>query len=219
LKVLIGIPSCLRDREREKYPRETWLKDCARFGVDYKFFLGGRQAEPILEDEVLLSVDDSYDSLIEKMKLVIQYALDNGYDYLFKCDVDTYCHIPRLMNSGFEKHKWSGFGVNYGGSGYWLNREAMQDVIAHSTPLGALETEDLWVHRVLQNNCKYEMVSDRRYHSLTNEGPAGSLPGKTRGNSHITVHWYMDGSRIIRAHERFSYFEQHHKNAETIKDE
>lgn len=212
MKILIGIPSCLRDRERQNYTR-IWLKDCERFGVDYKFFLGGRQKEPIAKDEIHSDrIDDNYDSLIEKVKWIIQYALDNGYEYLFKCDVDTFANVYRLIKkSGFEKYGWSGSGVSYGGTGYWLSRERMLELLARTTPLGALETEDVWVHRVLQNTCNHRMYSDTRYHSLTNVGPAS-------WNAIITVHQYMDGNKIIRANDRFKDFEKFETQARSITE-
>jgi hypothetical protein len=195
--VLLGILSCSRDRKWEQQARETWLKDCP---VDYRFFLGEGQNGVAAPDETILSVPDDYNHLVQKVRKMIEYALSGGYDYLFKCDLDTYCHIPRLLSSGFQNQEWSG--SVYGGAGYWLSRKAMFSVIQSPDETGS---EDLYVQQSLEAN-GFKIHSDERYHSKTSEGPANT-------NHLITTHWYSDnGKRCIRANERFNlvpkYYEQ-----------
>jgi hypothetical protein len=116
------------------------------FPVDYLFFLG-RVPEQLehgprpTTDQVFLDVADDYDSLPMKTLAMLAWAYARGYEYVFKCDDDTYCRVERLLASGFENHDYSGFqkmspyfgkpGVEFaqGGAGYWLSRRAISIVL------------------------------------------------------------------------------------------
>lgn len=117
--------------------RATWWKDVANHpGVTAKFFFGA--GDPAIEaDEVSLDVPDDYASLPLKTKAIAQYALDNGYDYLFKCDDDTAVYVEKLVAEILQfRPEWAGyFGGTMamsGGPGYILNRRAMKFVAAMS---------------------------------------------------------------------------------------
>lgn len=162
-KVLIAIPACFRyeygshacgiQREtdgRIAAQRETWLKDVKSFpNVDARYFYGnpnfGKFADGGLvpgSDEVFLNVPDDYEHLPEKMKEIYRWALDHGYDYVYKCDDDTFVYVDRLMRSGFDEVDQMGFsncthGLNScpycyitGGAGYTLSRKAMELILA-----------------------------------------------------------------------------------------
>jgi hypothetical protein len=182
--------------------------------VDYKFFLGS----PITEsDEVFLDVPDDL-NLIPKIRKTIEYAVLNNYDWVFKCDVDTYVCVPRLLKSGFEKHEFSGFGGPYGGSGYWMSRRAFLLLHENGEDIPTFECEDWWVPRNLKR-FGIEVFQDARYHSLTSEGP-------TPNNDIITVHWYSEHGavrngrtyeRIIRSQERLSLFNLYYVNSNSLK--
>ena len=206
MRVLIGILSCKYHRPQQQVVRYTWLKDISRFqNVSYKFFLGkelkGIVPEHDGSDEIVLDVPDNRRDLFKKTKGMIEYAVTHGYDYLFKCDVDTYCHILRLLSSGFERHDWIGYGEPFGGSGYWLSRKAMQALLANNSEWPTPEGEDSWVARNLKV-LGFEAHQDPRYHSLTNEGPEES-------NEIITVHWYRDDDRNVLAKERLGLLAQY----------
>lgn len=168
-KVLIAIPAChayeygeYKDKrighvdavsyERVRGVRETWAKYLPAFEryVSLKFFYGSPSSEPrqLFNDEVFLGVPDGYSSLPQKVKAIYQWALGKGYDYVFKCDDDTFLYLDRLMASGFEGHDYLGYCYpshgNYisGGTGYWLSRKAME-ILALSDPEGW--AEDKWV--------------------------------------------------------------------------
>ena len=211
MKILIAILSCKKDQQFHQQARETWLKDCS---VDYKFFLGRLS---FAHDEMGVDASDTYRHLGDKMKRVVEYAFEKEYDFLFKCDIDTYVHVPRLLKSGFEQHDFVGFNGNYGGSGYWISRKAMSILVNCSTirledrcRLG----DDGWVGYSLSKHGIFPF-QDRRYHSLTNEGP-------TPENDLITSHWYSDHSknpeRIVRSSERFSLIPVYHEQAKNIKE-
>lgn len=166
MKLLICIPTCERyegnetspnrnEAERRAACRETWLKDCP---VDYKFFYGAGHV-PTADDEVTLDVADGYDNLSNKFRAICKWALDNSYDFLFRVDTDAYVYADRLLKSGFEKHDYSGFTLDYpghlaharyaSGAGWTLSRKAMQ-VVADNEPDN--QADDLWTGRILFRN-------------------------------------------------------------------
>lgn len=106
MKTLIAIVSCHMLADRRKAIRETWLPLAQ--DVDVRFFLG--QGKTMLEskDEVLLDVDDSYRGLPSKTKAICKWALDNGYEFLWKCDDDVYLQPLRLLKSGYESLDYMG---------------------------------------------------------------------------------------------------------------
>jgi hypothetical protein len=174
MKVLIAILSCERDYWAHRLVRDTWLKNSS---VSYGFFVGEGCTVKEL-DEVKLQVSDG--DVTAKVRAIITFALTGGYDYLFKCDIDTYVCLSRLLKSGFEKHDWVG---TYGGSGYWLSRVAMlalQEGKDENTERP--HDEDWWVGDNLR---KFGFVShvDVRFNSATDEGPQID-------NDIITSHWY-----------------------------
>lgn len=106
---------------------ETWWRDLAnQHNVDGKFFTGKE-----------LGCDDSFVSLPEKNRRICQYALDNGYDRLFRCDDDTWCDVALMVRLALEHEDkdyagsdCGGFAI--GGAGIWLSRRAMQ-IVADGT--------------------------------------------------------------------------------------
>jgi hypothetical protein len=178
-KVLVAIPAChkyeyaefennLRAGKRDtkgrlKALRDTWLKDIKPFSsyVDYKVFFGRPASKTPKPDEVYLDVGDDYKSLSYKLQATCKYALDNGYDFLFKSDDDTWVYFDRLMRSGFECYDQLGW-TNcphrgdksqcrcfiVGGPGFWLSRKALQMVVNSTIDHYA---DDLWLGNVLRN--------------------------------------------------------------------
>lgn len=213
MKIFIAVISCERDKTHHEQARRTWLSNSE---VDYKFILG-RECHKQYDDELIVDAGDSLLDLIHKVRRVISYALENDYDYLFKCDIDTYVYIPRLLKSGFEQHEWSGYGEPYGGSGYWINRRIMKFILEKSTFLLGLESEDSYVARNLRSFGLIPFM-DPRYNSRTADGP-------TRDNEIITSHWYAEyGSvrdgrvydRIISSSERLGLFIKYYNEAKQI---
>lgn len=188
-KVLIAIPGCYQYEYgargagvkrntvgRIKAIRETWIKDIAPFAsyVDYKIFFGNatrnetkqgswkspaRAKAKVKDDEVFLDVPDDYEHLPHKMQAIYKWALANGYDYVYKCDDDTWVYVDRLMRSGFEEYDQLGYSncsdpnntcncYVTGGPGYWLSKRALTKVV--NTPVNHW-AEDCWVGSALKN--------------------------------------------------------------------
>lgn len=175
MRALIGILSCHRDNEQDAICQQTWLNQRLP-AADYRFFRGVPIGLPLPDSHVTLNVGDDYNSLPFKTQAMCRWALLKGYDYLFKCDNDTYVHIPRLMASGFERHAYSGWnwggtgGYCSGGAGYWLDRKCMgiigdAEITAdwrHPEHGGSMNGEDLQVGAILHRH-GIDPFDDPRY--------------------------------------------------------
>lgn len=116
--------------------RKTWLA-CPPPGVQYAFFIGGKQ--PHREQDVWeLAAPDTYHGLPEKVRAAFVRALSiPGWQWLFKCDDDTYCSLPRLLDfvDGLKPLpviiSWPGNWCDtaHGGAGYLLPRSMVQAVV------------------------------------------------------------------------------------------
>ena len=181
--------------DRVRGIRDSWLKDVTG---DYKFFYGqGSNREPLV-DEVFLPVPDDYHHSYEKIKAVIKYALDNGYDYLCKVDDDVYVYYDRLMANvptteyvgcgrGWDVESCKQFSTTFcPGFTYWLSRRAME-LLAQS-PAGCW-AEDRWVGEALLRK-GIRLTTDFRYHlckpTKTNQYISDGELGKP--NNYLTIH-------------------------------
>ena len=207
MQPIILILSCGRDRSYHQQVRNTWLKDSP---VDYKFLLGVDQYQS-QKDELITNVGDGYWQVAAKVKEGFRYTFDQEYSHVFKCDIDTYCHIPRLLISGFEQHDWIGNGMPYGGSGYWLSRHAISLLL--DKPTDRREGEDYWISRNLRE-IGFIPFQDDRYHSRTIDGPR-------QDNQIITSHWYSEinenGERFVKYKERLDLIPKYYEDAKEIK--
>jgi len=145
--------------EQTQAVRETWAKDIAPFGqhVTLKFFYGkpasGYPRQP-LADEVFLDVPDGYGALPLKTVGVCQYAVENDFQYVYKCDTDTAVYIDRLILEILEnRFDYAGYvhaNVCSGGPGYLLSRHAAK-IVATQGRNPDHWAEDVWVAKVLGN--------------------------------------------------------------------
>lgn len=175
MKTLIAIPSCHALRHYQSVLRETWVKDIPA-GVDCKFFLGSTPeahiihlpSNPYHTDEVYLDVPDDIDSLTKKVVAMIRWSLREGYEYLWKFDLDTLVRPSLLLNSGLEMHDWVGgqnsCGDNVifasGGSGYGLSKKAME--LVAGWPEKQTRAEDVHVAEAMIN-AGIALHSDSRF--------------------------------------------------------
>jgi hypothetical protein len=145
-RILIGICSCRGMRERRDAVRDTWMRRMpAR--IEGVFFVGDGPS-CTESDVVCLAVPDGYDSLSVKVHSFYRYALDRfAFDYLFKCDDDTYVHVERLKALarpaidfvGSREFESQGFAS--GGAGYLMSRSIVEHFI--SEPVAPRCDEDV----------------------------------------------------------------------------
>lgn len=158
-KILIGALSGTQHEMRRRRCRETWIADARRFGIECVFLMGGTEftATPILfDDMLLLPCPNSYPALPQRTRWFCKWALEQpNWEYLFKCDDDTYVCIERLAEYDTAGRDYIGGewtpGVSYasGGGGYLLSRRAAE-VVANR--LDQTEgAEDLLVGELLKH--------------------------------------------------------------------
>ena len=97
-KTLIAVAGC---HAREAYAdaqRKTWVKDVR--GADVRFFAGRPSifaVAPRCADDVWLQVPDGYWQRKLKVLAMILWALERGYEYMWKIDDDVYVRPERLL--------------------------------------------------------------------------------------------------------------------------
>lgn len=199
MKVLLAIFSChmynytatdCRDWfirtnvDRVQGIRDTWLKDVTG---DYKIFKG-RQAGTPPSDEVWLDAPDDYHHSAEKLRALIRWALDNGYEKICKIDDDVWVYYERLMaNVPTEDYVGNGHGRQFApGYTYWLSRRSM--MLLDKSPAGCW-AEDRWVGESLRkqqilctHDARYHLVKPTKTNQYISDGELG------KPNNYLTVH-------------------------------
>lgn len=147
VNILIAICSSHIHAIRRAAVRDTWLCRLPA-GMQARFFVGnGSQLSEA--DVVDTTVDDSYAALPAKVQAFFSHALERyDFDYLFKCDEDTYLLPERLRelvapdcdllgSQDGAHHNYA-----YGGAGYLPpghRREIIRLNPSASAWLGAME--------------------------------------------------------------------------------
>lgn len=183
MKLLIAVISCHARPDFSDLIRKTWAPLVK--GADLKFFIGRGPHEP-LEDEVVLDCDDGYMGLPDKVRAIMRWSLEHGYDYTLKCDDDVVIIPDAMLTSDFTMHDFTGCAdpaVKDGeiltpwGFCYWLSRRAMELVASSALPGEPGSThsyvhnnDEAWVSTVLYVN-HILLHGDERYYLHR-----GSLP-------------------------------------------
>lgn len=155
--ILVGICTWAGARDKREAVRRTWMRR-EQPGIECVFFSGGGR-EPGEEgsDIVFLDVPDGYNELPAKVFAFFQYALEHyDFDWLFKCDDDTYLELSRLETVIDSRYDLIGDMLvkireaPSGGAGYFLSR-SMVEKLARLEPRPVSGAEDLivgeWVKR------------------------------------------------------------------------
>lgn len=142
--VLIGVVSAQSLVERREACLATWAS--AVTGCELVFVTGGHEGAVSQLRGCWLEcpVPDDYPSLPQKTRALCDWALEHtGWDFLFKCDDDTYVHLPRLL-AAIPQGDYVGHGLGgyaSGGAGYWLSRRAAAIVAARLDALTGHEDQ------------------------------------------------------------------------------
>lgn len=132
--ILVGICSSQAYVEKRNAVRETWLTH-PQEGIECLFFLGGNVPEHERNDTIGLDVPDTYNRLPSKVLAFFRYALENyEFDWLFKCDEDTYLDLSRLPELADTRYGMVGdmtlarHNFPSGGAGYLLSRPIVEKI-------------------------------------------------------------------------------------------
>lgn len=194
VKTVIGVLSGQHYDQRRSACMATWAKNLAGYGdlVDLVFLVGGsKHFIPQRVGNILyLPCPDDYASLPQKTRHFCLWALENyEFEYLLKCDDDTYVHLDRLLAypSGYAYvgHNLNSFAS--GGAGYLLNRTATVQVVANM--LESVGCEDVLVGQAL-SRARIPLLHDPNFHPWNSKAPAPN-------NTLITGH-YCDTSSMLR---------------------
>jgi hypothetical protein len=169
-RIIIGALSARQYPERRRRCRETWFEEARQCAdVEAVFLIGaaGEVSRPVLVDDLLLlPCPNDYAALPQRTRWFCQWAIENrSFEYLFKCDDDTFVCLDRLVGYQTRRRDYIGAewrpGVGYasGGAGYFLSRRAAEWVAGG---LAALEgAEDKMVGDVLHASGIALAIEDR----------------------------------------------------------
>ena len=153
MRTLIAIAGCHARKAHHDAIRETWRHDVT--GADLRFFAGG-WGQDFKPDDVWLDCPDSYDERRQKVAGMVSFALDAGYDYMWKVDDDVYLRTERLL--ALPPRDYQGCAVEFKrgpiyaciGWVYGLSRRSMRMLVDNpDDPLYSLH-EDIWVGQKLK---------------------------------------------------------------------
>ena len=201
LKMLIGVLSCHRYASRREACLETWADVRHRPDVDLVFVLGDGPTTGPVRDGCLLHCPcpDDYGNLSLKTRWLCLWAIANyGFEFLFKCDDDTYVNVDRLLTCDVQGD-YVGGGIPghiyphaSGGAGYRLTPRAAIQVAAYLTTPASCEDWLVW--KVL-TGAGIPLRSDSRFNYNCERPPA-------RDNDQITCH-RCNERRMREIHEGF----------------
>jgi hypothetical protein len=208
-RILIGALSGWKYHERRRRCLATWIRDAEEMGVESVFLLGGSTVvapERIGPNALVCPCPDDYPSLPQRTRWFCRWATEYSvpstqWDYLFKCDDDTYVSIPRLLayvdcelgGRDYVGAEWRpGVGYGSGGAGYFLSRKAA--AIVAERLVQATGPEDMLVGQILRAAGAAFSIEPRLI-------PMGSMERRPkRENRLITLHG-VEADAFLAAHE------------------
>ena len=196
-RIVIGALSAQNYEDRRQACRDTWARNLPK-GVDLVFLLGEPQAKlPYRVDDVLYCpCPDNYESLPQKTRWFCAWAMAQAsFEFLFKCDDDTYVAVDRLLEM-LPEHDYVGHdmgGYASGGAGYFLSRKAAFAV--SNRLLQPTGIEDMLVQKVLAE-VNIPFITDPRLHAWNNRCPQPD-------NELVSAH-YCNPRRLRRIHRELT---------------
>ncbi len=186
-RILIGITSCRKHKERRDACRATWMSKPVD-GIRPVFFVGGGVPLPDEPDTITLDCPDTYEALPAKIRAFFDHALQHeSFDWLFKCDDDTYVAQNRLHDLTVGNHELAGNaefldtkGYASGGAGYLLSRR-MVAILAGDRSLPGVGCEDIIMTKAALRHGATALPSPRLVWTVA--------PAPRPDNDLITCHW------------------------------
>ncbi len=185
MKWLIAVTTSEKFLDRRKRCK-AWIKPSK---ADI-FFVVGRPGKAKREGDTLyVPCGDGYYDLVSKTYNICKFVLENyEFDYLFKCDDDSYVIIDRLLQVNSDA-SYLGTGtfcphkkVFYaeGGAGYRLKKDAIQCIVDKIDLNNENKFEDSLVGQTLRDN-GFKLEDDKRFCQSLKIVP-------TVGNNQISCH-------------------------------
>lgn len=199
-RLLLLVPTAINNHERRAAVRETWWK---KIDAVKKLFVicNPDIKEPVLVGDTLqINSPEGYHQLTNKIPEMLNWA--HGYDkfdYLFKCDDDTYVHGDRMTQflatypDEYVGHDYGGFAS--GGAGYLLSREAVGCLAFAPRDPEPSFREEPWMAAILK---KHNISVTNRSDLFRGEGENWPEPG----NMLITGH-YLKPDKLREIHKNF----------------
>lgn len=198
--VLVACVSCrafsgrrqrARDARACRIQRRAWRAACLREVLPATMkamAYVGRGDTPVEAGTVCLDAPDDYEHLPAKVLAVMRHALGvPGWQWLYKCDDDTFFHAGRLAEFATalppaSPNIYGGTctapGVPSGGAGYLLHRETVEKIVARGLPeTGAEDVEVSKAVRALGGKAELSPLF-----SCT------TTPQPTKDNAQISAH-------------------------------
>lgn len=164
MNIIVGVMTSRSYTERRRACEQTWFCRLKRQPNIRPLFLVGDDvgAGEVTADTLRLPCDDNYCALPYKTREFCRWAMGQDFDYVFKCDDDTFICVARFLS--FQPNGLDYIGVDpvdhinpkfaSGGAGYWLSRKAVaivanMDVRAIQEATGGPPAEDLIVYHAL----------------------------------------------------------------------
>lgn len=209
-RMLVAACSCRKYADKRQACRETWAA-VADGDTTVRFFIGGGgvlEGEP---DTVVLDADESYESLPGKVMAFLRYALTNeDFDWLFKCDDDTYVDTSRLWQLAEDGVDLAGSaflmerGAPSGGAGYLLSRRMVEKLVTEGAVPGNGD-EDVLIGREAFRLGARVVASGRllpnaaRYPRLDNDLITAHYCGPERMRAVHTLRHALPAAEIVAA--------------------
>lgn len=193
IPILVAVITCQKHVAMRDAIRESWSSGSVE-GIRVLFFMGDAGERVECRDGssgdvvILPGVADDYDHLPAKVRAAFRWlVLNYDFDWVFKCDDDTYVVLERLKDLAGEGHEHVGDadfvgyrGLPSGGAGYLLSRRIAGELAADES-LPATGAEDVIMGEAAAKLGVEPQGSKRLcYHSAM-------VP--RRDNDLITSHW------------------------------
>lgn len=198
-RILVAICSCQQYAKKRQVIRDTWLSSSVR-NIQACFFVGESgplKGEP---DTVVVAANDHYDFLPEKVRAFFVYALKSyDFDWIFKCDDDTYVALERLHELANPKYDIIGDkslsrrGSPSGGAGYFLSRKIVERIV-EDTSLSKRGSEDIIIGQAAVKHGAEAFATGRLSFSAS--------PYPRQSNNIVTAHW-CSAERLQAIHAVF----------------